>query len=223
LKARLYQIKAGFAMNRLSFEIRAGALRKRALSRISGQALVLAAALLLAACGGTAEAPLAGAAIGGPFALTSQNGSLVRDSDFKGKWRIVYFGYSFCPDVCPLDLKNIGQALRLLEKRDPALAARVVPIFISVDPERDTPAALKQYVANFHPRLIGLTGTPEAIARVAKLYGVAYAKRPADNGNYFVDHVRATYLMDPDGKPIALLPSDQSGEAVAKEVEKWAK
>jgi protein SCO1/2 len=205
LKAGLYQINAGFAMNSNPLK------------------LALAAALLLAACGAKTEAPLAGAAIGGPFALTDQNGRTVHDSDFKGQWRIVYFGYSFCPDVCPNDLRNIGLGLRLLDKRDPALAAKVVPIFITVDPARDTPPALKQYVANFHPRMLGLTGSADAIAAVAKEFGVYYQNGPVKDGTYAVNHSRQTYLMDPDGKPVALLPADQSGEAVASEVEKWAK
>jgi len=207
LKARLYQIKAGFAMNRIA---------------TWG---VLIAAVFLSACGSAVqpEPPLAGAAIGGPYTLTDQNGRSVRDGDFKGKWQIVYFGYSFCPDVCPTDLQHIGQALRLLEKKDAALAAKVTPIFITVDPERDTPAALKQYVANFHPRMLGLTGSADAIAKVAKEYAIYYQKGPIKDGTYAVNHSRQSYLMDPDGKPVALLPSDQSGEAVASEIEKWAK
>src|SRR6185369_14158786 len=103
------------------------------------------------------EAPLKGARIGGPFALVDQNGRTVRDSDFAGRYRLVYFGYSYCPDVCPTDLQSIGQAMRQFEKSDPGRAAEVQPIFITVDPERDTPPVLKAYVAAFHPRLIGLT------------------------------------------------------------------
>src|SRR3954467_7369032 len=123
--------------------------------------------LALAACSsrGT-EPPLAGAAIGGPFTLTDQNGRRVSDRDFEGRYRIMYFGFTHCPDVCPTDLAIIGQALRRFEKRDPARAARVTPIFVSVDPERDTPAVLKEYVGAFHPRLVGLTGTQEQIAAV---------------------------------------------------------
>ena len=127
-------------------------------------ALLLA---LVAACSpaGDQPPPLQGATMGGPFALTDQNGKTVRDTDFAGRYRLIYFGYTFCPDVCPVDLQSIGQALRAFEKAHPALAARVQPIFITVDPERDTPAVLKPYVAAFHPRLIGLTGTPKADRR----------------------------------------------------------
>src|SRR5690349_741304 len=127
--------------------------------------ILLSLSLALVACSGPAEEPpLKGAAIGGPFTLTNQDGRQVSERDFAGKYRIMYFGFTHCPDVCPTDLAVIGQALRRLEKNDPAKAARVVPVFVSVDPERDSPAVLKEYVAAFHPRLVGLTGTPKQIA-----------------------------------------------------------
>jgi protein SCO1/2 len=182
------------------------------------------AALALGACGAgkAEEPPLAGATIGGPFTLTDQNGRQVSDRDFAGKYRIVYFGFASCPDVCPTDLAHIGQAMRLLEKSDPALAAKVQPIFISVDPERDTPARLKEYAAAFHPRIVALTGTPQQIADAAKAYAVYYAKAPADNGEYGMDHLRVIFLMAPDGKPIAMLPHEKDAKAIAAEVERWA-
>src|SRR3712207_572164 len=119
-------------------------------------ALCLLLALLLAACsGGAAEAPpLQGAKLGGAFTLTNQDGRVVSDKDFDRKYRLIYFGFTYCPDVCPVDLQNIGKAMAQLEKSDPALAGRVQPIFITVDPERDTPAVMKQYVSAFHPRII---------------------------------------------------------------------
>lgn len=189
--------------------------------------LVLAAAMLLAACGRNAapaeQPPLAGAAIGGPFALIDQDGHRVTQSDMAGKYRIMYFGYTFCPDVCPTDLQAIGAALRLLDKSDPALARRVVPIFVSVDPARDTPPVLKQFVAAFHPRMIGLTGSPDEIARVAKEYAVYSAKGDASpGGGYLVNHSRQAYLMDPEGRPLALLPQEQGPQAVADEIKHWA-
>ncbi len=182
-------------------------------------------ALLLAACGtGKAEEPpLAGARIGGPFSLVDQNGRAVGDKDFLGKYRIVYFGFASCPDVCPTDLAQIGQALRLFEKSHAGRAARVQPIFISVDPERDTPARLKEYAAAFHPRIVALTGTPQQVADAAKAYAIYYAKMPADNGEYLMDHMRIIYLMDPDGKPIAMLPHDQDAKAIAAELQRWVK
>src|SRR5437764_1487653 len=133
----------------------------------------LTLSLLLAGCSGAAsEPPLSGARIGGPFALTDQNGRTVHDSDFAGKYRIVYFGYTHCPDICPNDLAVIGQALRRIEKQASARAARIQPLFITVDPERDTPAVMKAYASAFHPRLLGLTGTSQQVAAAEKAYAV---------------------------------------------------
>lgn len=183
-------------------------------------------ALLLAGCHPAARqatAPLAGAAIGGPFALIDQHGRTVTDRAFAGRYRIMYFGYTFCPDVCPTDAQAIGAGLALLEKSDPALAARVVPVFVTVDPARDTPAVLGGFVAAFSPRFVGLSGSPDAIARVAKEYAVFYQKGPATTGGYLVNHSRTAYLMDTAGKPLALLPTDQGAKAVADEIERWVK
>ena len=177
--------------------------------------LVLVVALLIAAGLGwmrfaTPPAPqgnLAGASLGGAFTLTNQDGQTVRDSDFAGRWRLMYFGYGFCPDVCPTDLALIGRGLQAFEAQDAARGAKVAPIFITIDPERDTPAVLKPFVAAFHPRLVGLTGTPAQIATVTKAYGV-YAKRmdTSDPENYLMDHSAMVYLFDPAGKPVAFLP-----------------
>ena len=185
-------------------------------------------ALLPVACsppgGAPARPPLEGAAIGGPFTLTDQDGRTVTDSSFAGKYRIIYFGYTYCPDVCPTDAQHIGAGLRLIEKADPALAARIVPIFITVDPARDTPAVLKTFTAAFHPRMVGLTGSAEAIAATAKAYAVYYRKGTVtENGGYMVDHSSVAYLMAPDGKPLALLPVEKTPEAVADEVRRWVK
>lgn len=188
------------------------------------RALIASAMLALAACGtGSSEAPpLAGARIGGPFTLTDQNGKTVTDADFSGKYRIVYFGYTYCPDVCPTDLTKIGAALRTLDKQAPRIAQKIVPLFISVDPERDTPAQLKQYVGNFHPRLVGLTGTPQAIAQVAKAYAIAYMKEPTPSG-YLMGHTEVAYLMGPDGKPITSLPLEKDPQAIVAELEHWVR
>lgn len=184
----------------------------------------LAALAALAACGAPAEPPpLEGASIGGPFALTGEDGQTVRDSDFAGDYRLIYFGYTSCPDVCPLDVQNIGAGMRLLERDDPALAARVQPIFISVDPARDTPEVLRGFTDAFHPRLLGLTGSPRQIAQVAREYGVSFtAHDEQGEENYLVDHTRVAYLFGPAGEPIALIPQDESPEAVAAEIERWA-
>ncbi|MCK0532187.1 SCO family protein [Sphingobium agri] len=206
--------------------------------------LILPLIALLAACnmggGGNASGEaesmrgdLAGARIGAPFTLTDQDGKKVRWDDFKGKYRLVYFGYSYCPDVCPLDLQHIMQGFSQFEKADAARAAKVQPIFISVDPERDTPAVLKTYVAAFHPQLIGLTGTPEDIAKVAKDFVVIANKEKAEGASgYLVSHSRTPYLFGPDGQPVALVPVDDPGTADKQEgtaddvrafLEKWVK
>jgi protein SCO1/2 len=189
-------------------------------------ALALLVAVPLAGCGAAKpeEPPLAGARIGGPFALTDQDGKTVRDVDFAGRYRIVYFGYTYCPDVCPTDMAKIGQAMTLLDKQAPRVAQKVVPIFITIDPERDTPAVIKQFVGNFHPRIIGLTGSPQAIAAVAKNYAVYFKKQPpGPGGGYMVDHVAIAYLMGPDGAPIASLPIDKDGPAIAEQVKHWVR
>lgn len=190
----------------------------------------LLTAVMLAACspgaGGadTARPPLAGARIGGPFTLTNQDGKRVSNADFAGQYRIYYFGYTYCPDVCPVDVQNIALAMHSLEKSDPALAARVVPIFITVDPARDTPAVLKQFVTAFHPRLVGLTGSPAEIKAVKDefaIYSQAQPKRP--DGGYIVDHSRLAYLFGPDGKPLALLPQDKTPAEIVAELKRWAR
>jgi len=185
--------------------------------------IALMLSLLLAACSGApGEPPLSGARIGGPFVLTDQNGRTVRDGDFAGKYRIVYFGYTHCPDICPNDLAVIGQALRRTEKEAPARAAKIQPLFITVDPERDTPAVMKAYASAFHPRLLGLTGTPQQVAAAEKAYAVWSAKQPDQpGGGYAVDHSRMAVLMGPKGEPVALLPTDQGAEQVAAELAKW--
>lgn len=184
-------------------------------------ALLLLSAVSLAGCGTPrGEAPLDGARIGGPFALTDQNGKTVRDTDFAGKYRIVYFGYTYCPDVCPTDMLKVSQALASLDKTAPAVSAKVVPIFISVDPERDNPAALKSFAANFDHRLVALTGSMDAIRAVAKNYAVAFNKQPTPSG-YLVGHTEVAYLMSPDDKPITTLPLEKGAPAIAAELRHW--
>lgn len=188
------------------------------------------AALLLLSCSGGATSaadaapPLAGARIGAPFTLTDQDGRRVSDRDFAGKWRIMYFGYTFCPDVCPTGLQMLSAGLRAFEKADPARAAKVVPVFVSVDPARDTPAELKPFVAAFHPRLVGLTGSEAEVAAMAKAYGVYSARGKAQpGGGYLVDHSAQAYLMGPKGEPIALLSEEGPPEKIAEELAQWVK
>jgi protein SCO1/2 len=200
---------------------------RRALRALAGL-IALSLALFVAACHRDAPPPpLEGATMGGPFTLTDQDGRRVSDTDFAGKYRLVYFGYTFCPDVCPTDLAMIGAAMRRLESSDPEVAAKVQPIFISVDPARDTPAVLKRYVAAFHPRLIGLTGSEEEIARVAREYAVYYHREPPQPGaapdQYLVDHSRMAVLYGPDNKPIAIMPEDQGPEGIVQELKRWVR
>lgn len=165
--------------------------------------------------------PLTGSGIGGPFALIDQDGKPVSDHDFAGRYRLIYFGYTFCPDVCPTDLARNARAIRAL----PAdVAARVQPIFITIDPARDGPAVLKQYVANFPPRLIGLTGDQAEIDRVARAYKV-YASRQATAGaaGYLMGHTDLTYLMGPDGAPIAFFTGQDTPATVAAAIVRYVR
>ena len=188
---------------------------------------LLIPALALSACTASAppaKPPLEGARIGGAFTLTDQNGQTVTERNFDGKYRIMYFGYTFCPDVCPTDVQAIGAAVKKLESSDPVLAAKIVPVFVTVDPARDTPAVLKQFVSAFHPRMVGLTGTDAQIARIKTDYAVYSSKGDASpGGGYLVNHSRQAYLMDPDGKPLALLPQEKGPDAVATEIKRWAR
>jgi cytochrome oxidase Cu insertion factor (SCO1/SenC/PrrC family) len=135
--------------------------------------------------------------IGGPFALVDQDGRRVTEADFRGRWMLVYFGYTWCPDACPLSLTTMVEALDLLA---PEVAERITPVLITVDPERDTPEVLKDYVAAFDPRLVGLTGTAEEIAAATRAWRVFARKaEPQANGDYLVDHSTFTFLMAPDG------------------------
>lgn len=185
--------------------------------------ILLLISLPLSACQAPL-APLAGARIGGPFTLTDQDGHVRTDRDYAGKYRIMYFGYTYCPDVCPVDVAHLASGYRAFAKTDPARAARIVPIFVSVDPGRDTPAVLKQFTSAFDPALVGLTGTPAQIAAVAKAYGVTYQiERQPGVAQYLVGHSRAAYLMDPEGKPIALLSQEAKPDVIAGELDKWVR
>ncbi|MES2096635.1 MAG: SCO family protein [Pseudomonadota bacterium] len=181
--------------------------------------------LALAACAAPdQQPPLAGATIGGPFALIDQDGKAVTDRSFDGKYRIMYFGYTYCPDACPTAAQAIGGAMRLLDKSDPAVSANVVPVFVTVDPARDTPATLKEFVHAYYPRFVGLTGSAAQVKAAADAFRISFKKEaPRANGSYLVDHLNVVYLMSPDNKPLALLPTDQGPQATADEIRKWVK
>jgi protein SCO1/2 len=167
-------------------------------------AALAAVALMLALVGWRAwqlQAPAPGAGgealVGGSFALTDQQGALRRDTDFGGRFMLVYFGFTHCPDICPATLQAMSAALDELGED----AAMVVPVFITVDPARDTPEVLADYAANFHPRLVALTGDDAAIDAVARAYRVYYqAAAGGDTADYGVDHSSIVYLIGPDGR-----------------------
>jgi protein SCO1/2 len=153
--------------------------------------------------------------IGGPFRLTDQTGKTVRDNDFRGRYMLIYFGYSFCPDVCPTTLSVMAQAL---DKLGPERARRVVPIFITIDPARDTPKVLADYMKAFGPEFVGLTGSAAAIADAEKKYRVYAVKKPLEKGNYGMDHSSVLYLMGPDGRMISFYDEAISPDDLAKEL-----
>jgi len=201
-------------------------MNRRAMTiKRSYRLLPFAAALVLAACGPVEQPPLAGASIGGPFTLSDSGGKEVHWSDFEGKYRIVYFGYTYCPDVCPTEVQRIMKGYELFKAEEPELAKQVQPIFISVDPERDTPAKVGEFTHAFSDDLVGLTGTPEQVKAAAKAFGVYFQKgEPATGGGYLVDHSNVAYLMGRDGAPIALLPLDKGADApkaIAAELARW--
>ncbi len=152
--------------------------------------------------------------IGGPFSLTDQDGRAVTEKDFAGKLMLIYFGFTACPDICPTGMQTIAIALDDLGED----AQKIAPILITVDPERDNPAVMKDYVASFHERMVGLTGTPEQIAAVAKAYRVYYQKvqLPGSSLDYSVDHSGFIYLMSRDGKYLAHFRHNSTPEEIAK-------
>ncbi|WP_460102730.1 SCO family protein [Qipengyuania sp. 483] len=191
---------------------------------------LIAASLLMAACSqadsasNPGEPPLAGAAIGGDFMLTSETGEPISFSDFDGQYRTIYFGYAFCPDVCPTDNQRAMAGLKRFEKENPELGAKVQPLFVSIDPQRDTPEVLTEFTDAFHPRLIGMTGSKEQLDKAASDFAVFYSKgEETSNGGYLMDHSNQTYLFGPDGQPLALLPTSDGPDAVAAELAKWVR
>ena len=182
--------------------------------------LVVAAGVLLALAlretpRGAAGTALA-SAIGGPFQLIDQNGKPFSDADLKGKWHLIFFGYTHCPDACPTALNEMSLALdRLGMKRD-----EVGVVFITVDPERDTPDALKSYVQSFDAPIVALTGSPEAVAQAAKAYRVFYARHPRADGDYDMDHSAVIYVMNPEGRFTATFTPDSSADAIVQRLQK---
>jgi protein SCO1/2 len=156
-----------------------------------------------------------GVSLGGPFTLVDHTGKTVSERDFAGRSLLVYFGFTYCPDVCPTELGTIAAAL---DAMGPA-GERVTPVFISVDPERDTPEAMADYVSRFHPRMVGLTGSAEQVAQAARAYRVYYAKvQPRDTTAYLMDHSSFIYFVGPDGRVRSLFRPESTPEAIANAV-----
>lgn len=155
------------------------------------------------------------ARVGGPFALEATDGRVATDKDFAGKAMLIYFGFTFCPDACPTALARMAAALDILG----ADGEGVQPLLVTLDPERDTAQVMRDYVALFHPRLIGLRGTPEQTAAVAKAYRVYFEKTAPDaNGDYLVNHTDAIFLMGPDGRYLTLFGPDVDPQAMAEAI-----
>lgn len=157
------------------------------------------------------------ALIGGPFVLTDQNGAARSEADLAGRYSLIYFGYTFCPDVCPTSLATMTQGLDILAEEAPDKAAVVQPVFVTVDPERDTVEVLKAYAGHFHPRLLALTGTPEEVAVAAKAYRIYYQKvEEPGASDYLMDHSSIIYLMGPDGTYLTHFTHAASAEDIAR-------
>ena len=168
---------------------------------------------------GRAPSPIgpAAAAVGGPFSLEDQNGKPVSDADMKGRPFLVFFGFTHCPDICPTTLFEMSQLMRALGPD----ADRTGALFITVDPERDTPAVMKDYLSNFDPHLRGLTGDQASINAAAKAYRVYAKKVPLENGDYTMDHTAVVYLMDKDGRFVAPFNLSRPPEAEAADLRRY--
>ena len=181
-------------------------------------AAVLAVAVAAGAVFMWEGAPAPAAAIGGPFTLTD-GARTVTDRDFRGKWMLVYFGYTHCPDACPTSLTDMANAYDML---DPAAKSTVAMLFITVDPERDNPAAMKDYVASFDAPILGLSGTPEQIRAAEQAYRVYAAKHPEKDGEYSMDHSSIIYVMDPAGRFVANFDQESPPERIAAKMKSLA-
>ena len=153
------------------------------------------------------------AAVGGPFTLEDTKGNTVTEAVLKGHYSLVYFGYTYCPDICPLALTNITQALQIVGP----MGDDVLPLFITIDPERDTKEVLAEYIGHFHPRMVALTGTPEQIKAAEQAYRVFAEKAPgsADKASYSMDHTGYVYLMDRNGHYVAHFQKDATPKNIA--------
>ena len=182
--------------------------------------LAMALSVLLAGCGASPEPPrfkltdVSGAGFGKELNLTDHNGRAVTLADFRGKVVTVFFGFTHCPDACPTTLAEMAQVAKVLGPD----SARLQVLFVTVDPERDTPQVLKQYVPSFNPAFLGLYGSPDATTRAAKEFKVYYQKQPAKNGGYSVDHGAGTFILDPQGRLRLFAQYGQGATALAHDI-----
>jgi len=200
-------------------------MNRRAMTKPIRFFAAAALALVLAACQPSASqqqgpigANLEGSGIGGPFTLVDKDNKSVSWDQLKGKYRIVYFGFTYCPDACPMDLGVVMQGYLKYAKDHPELAQDVQPIFITVDPARDTPARVGEFTSAFSPKLLGLTGTQKEVDAAVKAFKVVAGRGKDTPGGYLMDHSRFAYLMDRDGKALLALPVDKGPDAVAADL-----
>jgi protein SCO1 len=212
----------------LGFERAYGWAKQRWLFRRADRALIAFALVGFVAAGsflgwkiatgtGPQQRAIAGGAVATPFSLTAHNGQTVTADSFRDKYALVSFGYTFCPDVCPTTLNTLSVALDILGDR----ADNIVTAFITIDPQRDTVAVLRAYVANFNPHILGLTGAPEHIRTLAKAYQVYYARAPGgkpDDPDYLMEHSAGIYLIGPDGRIVQTFPHSAAAEDIAAAV-----
>ncbi|XP_020587653.1 protein SCO1 homolog 1, mitochondrial [Phalaenopsis equestris] len=180
---------------------------------------------LKAATSSVKQGPSVGTpAIGGPFKLVNDNGKFVTEKDFLGKWTLLYFGFTHCPDICPDELQKMAAAIEKIKKKSGLV---IVPVFISVDPERDSVEQVHDYVKEFHPDLIGLTGTPSEVRQVARAYRVYYMKTEEEGSDYLVDHSIVMYLMDPNMEFVKFYGKnydvDSLADGIIKEIKQYKK
>lgn len=187
--------------------------RRLVLAAVAGFAVVAAATAALVVFAATGGAGPGGRGLGGPFTLVDDNGATVTETALRGKPSLIYFGYTFCPEVCPTTLSDMSRWIKQLGPD----AERFNYVFITVDPERDTPKVMHDYVTYFDKRIRGFTGTPEEIAKVAREYRVYYKKVPTDDGGYLMDHSAVIYLMGPDEKFVSVIAyQENDASALAK-------
>ena len=175
--------------------------------------------------GTTAKVSSSGTAlIGGPFQLTDQNGDARSEGDLLGSYSLIYFGYTYCPDICPATLSLMTQAIDRLEESSKEKADRIRPVFFTVDPERDTVDSLREYAAHFHPRLMALTGSVDKVREAAKVYRIFYKKVDDDGSSeYLMDHTSLIYLMAPDGAYLTHFPHVSDAAAIAEKLSEYVK